>query len=211
MLQLYDYARSSAAFRVRLALLYKELEYKKIPVNLLDNIQQSTEYLKLNPTGLVPTLIDDSGNSIRQSLAIIEYLDEIYPLKPLLPEGSPDRAYVRGISLNIAADMHPLNNLRVLNFLKNQLGHNQNEVDLWYKHWVKIGLDSLEQIIATSKFYANEFCYKEMFTVADICLLPQLFNARRFNCDLSDYPILLAIEAKCKKFDYVVSAYPDTH
>ena len=209
MLQLYDYSRSSASFRVRLTLNYKKLDYKKIPINLLDNVQKSTEYLTINPTGLVPTLVDENGNLIWQSLAIIEYLDEIYPLNPVLPVNSLDLAYVRGLSLAIAADIHPLNNLRIKNFLKNQLGHNQDEIDLWYKHWIETGLSSLEQIITASKFYENCFCYKNMFTMADICLLPQLFNARRFNCDVSNYPTLLAIEANCKKYDYISSAYPD--
>lgn len=208
MLKLYDYFRSSAAFRVRLALNYKQLSYEKVAVSLLEGKQRSPEYLQINPVGLVPSLVDEAGDILNQSLAIIEYLDETYPEYPLLPQDALARAYVRGIALYIAADIHPLNNLRVLNYLKNELGHTQDEVDTWYRHWVELGLSSLAVLIENSGFYTGKYCLGDKFTLADVCLIPQLYNARRFNCDHSKYPLLLDIEKLCREHDYVNLAYP---
>lgn len=209
MLKLYDYFRSSAAFRVRLALNYKKIPHEKITINLLDGNQRSNEYLTINPAGLVPSIATDDNNLIHQSLAIIEYLDETYYNNPLLPEDKIARAYVRSLALDVAADTHPLNNLRVLNYLKKELGQSQENVDKWYQHWINLGLSSLEQTIKSSKFYNGGYCYKEQFTLAEIYLLPQLFNAKRFNCDISQYPTLIAIEERCLKHEFVVAAYPE--
>jgi len=145
MLKLYDYFRSSAAFRVRLALNHKRINYEKVVVNLKEGKQSIEEYLEINPVGLVPSLVDEHGNVITQSLAIIEYLDEAYANYPLLPDGALGRSYVRSIALSIAADIHPLNNLRILNYLKDNLGHNQEEVDTWYRYWVELGLSALDR------------------------------------------------------------------
>ena len=208
MLQLYDYFRSSAAFRVRLALNYKQLEYTKININLLTAEHLNSAYSQLNPSKLVPLLTTVENENIAQSVAIIEYLDEVYPLKPLLPTAALARAYVRGLALEIACDIHPLNNLRVLNYLKGQLGHSAAEVQLWYQHWVTLGLASLEQKISQSPFYSGTYCCGASFSLADACLLPQLFNARRFKIELSDYPLLLKIEALCQQHSWVTAAYP---
>lgn len=208
MLKLYDYFRSSAAFRARLALNYKGLEYEKIKINLLEGEQLTEQYSKLNPSGLVPVLITENGDSIRQSLAIIEYLEEVYPDNPILPKSPVDRAYVRSIALDVACDIHPINNLRVLKYLKNELGHDQEKVDKWYHNWIHKGLSSIEESLKSSKNYTGEYCFRDQFTLADICLLPQLVNGRRFNGDVSMYPTLLSIEAKCQKLEEIKRAYP---
>ena len=208
MLKLYDYFRSSAAFRVRLALNYKKLDYSKTKINLLEGGQLTTEYARLNSSGLVPVLVSQSGETIRQSLAILEYLEEAYPEPPLLPEVALDRAYIRALALDVACDIHPLNNLRVLKYLKGKLKHSQESVDTWYHHWIHRGLSAIEKSILSSGYYSGRFCYKDQFTFADICLLPQLVNGRRFGGDISMYPILMAIEAECQKYDFVNNAYP---
>lgn len=209
MLQLYDYFRSSAAFRVRLALNYKNLNYTKNKINLLDGDQLSDTYAQINPSKLVPVLATDDNKIIRQSLAIIEYLEEIYPDPALLPQAAIDRAYVRTLAMDVACDIHPLNNLRVLNYLKTELNHDQETVNKWYANWITTGLTALENSIKNSGFYTGEYCYYNQFTLADICLLPQLVNARRFNVNISCYPTLLAIEELCLRHESILSAYPD--
>lgn len=209
MLELYDYFRSSAAFRVRLALNCKNLDYQKNKVNLLDGAQLDADYKKINSSNLVPSLVIDDGTIIRQSLAIIQYLDELHPTPPLLPQIPLDKAYVRALALDVACDIHPLNNLRVLNYLKNELNHDQDAVNQWYQHWITLGLSSIECSIKSNKFYTGDYCYRDQFTIADICLLPQLVNARRFHVDVSDYPTLLSIESKCQEHEFVLNAYPD--
>ena len=208
MLKLYDYFRSSAAFRIRLALNYKKLDYTKIKINLLEGGQLTPEYTELNPSGLVPVLVNKSGDNIRQSLAILEYLEEEYPNNPIMPEVAIDRAYIRALALDVACDIHPLNNLRVLKYLKGELKHNQETVDSWYHHWIHKGLSAIEKSILKSGYYTGQCCYKDQFTLADICLLPQLVNGRRFGGDVSMYPTLMAIEAECKRYDFVLRAYP---
>jgi maleylpyruvate isomerase len=208
MIKLYDYFRSSAAFRVRLALNYKQLPYEKIKINLLDGAQLTPEYAKLNPSGLVPVLGVGDNETVHQSLAILEYLNEEYPNNPLLPKGALDRAYVRALALDVACDIHPLNNLRVLKYLKNELKHDQETVDKWYHHWVHKGLSGIEQSLKNSKLYTGKYCYKDQFSMADVCLLPQLVNGRRFGGDISMYSTLMAIEQTCQKHDFVMSAYP---
>lgn len=207
MLELYDYFRSSAAFRVRIALNYKQLDYQKIAVNLRTGEQCDTNYHIINPTELVPSL-KDNGSIIHQSLAILEYLEEIYPTPALLPKDSFARAYVREIALNICCEIHPLNNLRVRNYVAQQLQQPTPAQDEWYQHWLQVGFKGLEDLISNSRFYQNEYCFSNQFTLADICLIPQLFNARLAKCDLTAYPTLVAIEHKCLTMDAIKAAWP---
>ncbi|HMT03447.1 MAG TPA: maleylacetoacetate isomerase [Burkholderiales bacterium] len=206
-MKLYDYFRSSAAFRVRMALNYKQIDYNKIPIDLRLGVQQEENYKNLNPIGLVPCLITNNNENIHQSLAIIEYLEENYPDRPLLPKESIDRSYVRSISLDIACDIHPLNNLRVWGYLLNDLKISEIQKNEWYKHWVGTGLKALEEYISKAK-KCGSYCFKDQFTLADICLVAQLFNARRFNFDLNPYPILCKIDENCQKLEAVTLAFP---
>lgn len=198
-MQLYSYFRSSAAYRVRIALNLKGLSYDYVPVHLLkDGGQQlASEYTALNPSALVPTLVDGDA-VLGQSLAIIEYLDETHPLPPLLPADPLGRARVRAISQNIACDIHPLNNLRVLKYLKHQMGVSEEAKNAWYTHWVEQGLASLEQMLATSAS-TGAFCHGDTPTMADLCLVPQVANARRFECDMTAMPTILRIDAACRE------------
>lgn len=208
MLKLYDYFRSSACFRVRIALLQKGLDFDVIPVHLLNDggEQFSASYRDLNPQSLVPTLESD-GRVLTQSLAIIEYLDELYPSVPLLPKDPYLKALTRSVALAITADIHPLNNLRVLRYLQNEFELTEDDKLTWYKHWLKLGLDALEQTL-TSQSNQTTFCFTDFPTIADICLVPQLYNARRFSFDLAPYPRLLAIESACQKLDSFKQACP---
>jgi len=202
---LYDYYRSSAAYRVRIALNMKGVDYESRPVNLLESEQRSEEYRALNPQGFVPMLEVD-GERLTQSLAIINYLDLRFPTQPLLPARAAERAHVVAMAMTVACDIHPLNNLRVLKYLKGQLGHSQEEVDGWYVHWISEGLPALEALAAPR---AGKFLFGDAPTAADICLVPQLFNARRFNVPLDDYPTLLRAEENATKLDAFERAHPD--
>ena len=201
----YEYHRSSAAYRVRIALNLKDVDYESRPVNLLESEQRSDDYRELNPQGLVPMLEID-GHRLTQTLAIIVYLDQAFPDPPLMPRDPADGAHVRAMALAIACDIHPLNNLRVLKYLKNELGQPQEQVDRWYAHWIAEGLGSLE---AMAKAGAGRFLFGDEPTIADVCLVPQLFNARRFNCPLDDYPTLLRADANASKLDAFAAAHPD--
>ena len=202
---LYDYWRSSAAYRVRIALNLKGIEYESRQVDLREGDQRSSEYRALNPQGLVPTLEID-GHRLTQSLAIINYLDVRYPSHPLLPVSAAERAHVVGMALAIACDIHPLNNLRVLKYLKNELGHSQEEIDRWYAHWISEGLPSVEAMAAPR---SGRFLFGDAPTGADVCLIPQLYNARRYNVALDDYPTLLRAEENANKLDAFAAAHPD--
>ena len=195
-MKLYNYFRSSASYRVRIALNLKGLPFEYASVHLTrgGGEQFSPAYRGLNSQALVPVL-EDGGERITQSLAIIEYLDEKHPEPPLLPRSPGDRARVRALALTVACEIHPLNNLRVLNYLSRELGIDGNAKTAWYRHWVGLGLDALEADVARGA--AGRFCHGDSPGLADCCLVPQLFNARRFECDLSRYPNLLAIEANC--------------
>jgi maleylacetoacetate isomerase len=208
MLQLYDYFRSSASFRVRIALNLKELVYKNIPVHLLNNggEQNSLEYQAINPQGLVPTLQDDD-KIISQSLAIIEYLEDIYPEKPLLPADAYQKAWVRSFALSIAADMHPLNNLRVLQYLIKEFRLSEEQKSSWYKHWIEKGFGALEKSLVTLKD-SGDFCFGNTPTLADVCLIPQVYNARRYAFDLSAYPTISRIDAHCQTLPAFLNAWP---
>ena len=202
---LYEAPRSSAAYRARIALNLKGIDYETRPLNLLEGEQQSAEYRELNPQGFVPMLEID-GHRLTQSLAIIVYLDQVFPDPPLVPRDPADGTHVRAMALAIACDIHPLNNLRVLRYLTNELGHTQEQVDRWYMHWISEGLAPLE---AMAKAGAGRFLFGDEPTIADVCLVPQLFNARRFNCPLDDYPTLLRVDENASRLDAFAAAHPD--
>ena len=202
---LYDYWRSSAAYRVRIALNLKRIDYESRQVDLRDDAQKSADYRALNPQGLVPTLEID-GLRLTQSVAIINYLDLKYPNQPLLPASAAERAHVVAMAMSVACDIHPLNNLRVLKYLKNELGHEQDEIDRWYVHWISEGLPALEAM-ATSR--AGKFLFGDAPTGADILLVPQLYNARRFNVPLDAYPTLLRADENANKIEAFAAAHPD--
>jgi len=202
---LYDYWRSSASYRVRIALNLKGIDYDSRQVDLRAGDQQSDEYRAVNPQGFVPMLEID-GHRLTQSLAIINYLDLKYPNQPLLPASAADRAHVVAMALTVACDIHPLNNLRVLKYLKNELGHSQEEVDTWYRHWISERLPALE-VLAAPK--AGKFMFGDGPTGADVCLVPQLYNARRFDVPLDDYPTLLRAEENANNLEAFAAAHPD--
>ena len=212
-LRLYTYFRSSAAYRVRIALNLKGLDVDMAPIHLLRKGGEQLEeaYRSINPEGLVPALVDendDEGSQVlTQSIAIIEYLDEMYPEPPLLPSAPLDRAYVRGIALSIACDIHPLNNLRVLRYLVRELGASEDAKNAWYRHWCETGLAALEKRIGTDG-RAGQFCLGDTPTMADCCLVPQLANARRLDTDLSRMPTLLRIEENCARLEAFKQAEP---
>ena len=206
-LSLYTYFRSSAAYRVRIALALKDLEWSALPVNLAKGEQRDPENLVMNPQGLVPTLKTEQGN-ISQSLAIIEYLEQRYPQPPLLPADAFDRATVRSLAYQIAMEMHPLNNLRVLKFLRSDLGLAEDDKLRWYQHWIAQGFSAFE---ATLKSCSNGvFCYGTAVTLADICLIPQVYNAQRFECPLDDFPLITEIYRHCLSQQAFRSAAPES-
>jgi len=202
---LYEYWRSSASYRVRIALNLKKIDYESRPVNLLTGEQDSSEYRALNPQGFVPMLEID-GHRLTQSVAILNYLDLKYPSQPLLPASAAERAHVVALVMTIACDIHPLNNLRVLKYLKNELGHSQDELDAWYRHWISERLPALEQMAAPR---SGKFLVGDAPTGADVLLVPQLYNARRYDVPLDNYPTLLRAEENANKLDGFAAAHPD--
>ena len=207
-MKLYTYFRSSAAYRVRIALALKGLTPQMIPVHLLRNggEQSTPEYLALNQQGLVPAL-DDEGAVLTQSLAICEYLDEIQPEPPLLPATAIERARVRALALAIACEIHPLNNLRVLNYLTGTLSLSEAQKVVWYHHWIRLGFSALEAQLARESA-TGSFCHGNTPTLADVFLVPQVANARRFDLDLSAFPTLLRIDAHCRELPAFIAAAP---
>lgn len=205
---LYGYFRSSAAYRVRIALNLKGLAYDNHFIHLQKNDQLAGDYARINPQQLVPTLVDDGGDQLTQSLAIIEYLDETHPEPPLLPTGAGERARVRALALAIACDIHPLNNLRVLRYLTKDMGIAEDKKDQWYRHWVETGLQAFEAMLTGSPS-TGRFCHGDTPTLADICLVPQVANARRFKCDLGACTTVERIVAECGKLDAFARAAPD--
>ena len=207
-MKLYTYFRSSAAYRVRIALALKGLTPQMIPVHLLRDggEQQSPEYLLVNRQGLVPAL-DDHGVLITQSLAICEYLDQTHPLPPLLPSDAVARARIRALVLAIACEIHPLNNLRVLNYLTTTLGISEAQKLAWYHHWIRLGFSALEaQLVHESA--TGIYCHGDTPTLADVFLVPQMANARRFDLDLSAFPTLVRIDASCRELSAFIAAAP---
>ncbi len=205
MLELYTYFRSSAAFRVRIALNHKGLEWEPAVIWLPDDEHRGDAYRRVNVQGLVPTLVDGELR-LNQSLAIIEYLDETRPGPKMLPDDAAGRARVRSLSLLVACDIHPLNNLRILKFLKRELGHEQPVIDRWYRHWCVEGLQSLERELADSR--TGVYCHGDSVTMADACLVPQIFNAQRFKVDLSAFPTTMRIFESCMSLDAFARAQP---
>jgi len=203
--KLYSYFRSSAAYRVRIALNLKRVEYESRQVDLLGDEQKSAEYRALNPQCLVPMLEID-GHRLTQSLAIINYLDLRFANQPLLPAAATERAHVIAMATIVACDIHPLNNLRVLKYLKNELGHSQDDIDRWYAHWIQEGLPALETLAAPK---SGKFLFGDMPTLADVCLVPQLYNARRFNVPVDDFPTLLRAEENANRIEAFAAAHPD--
>jgi maleylpyruvate isomerase len=206
-MKLYDYFRSSAAYRVRIALNLKGLGAERSFVHLRKGVQRSAEYLERYPQGLVPALVLDDGELLTQSLAIIEYLDETYPQPALLPADPVARARVRSLALSIACEIHPLNNLRVLNYLVGTLGVSNEQKDGWYRYWIDVGFEALEKRLARER-ETGRCCHGDTPTLADICLVPQVANARRFAIDLSPYPTLMRIDAACCALPAFAQAAP---
>lgn len=213
-MQLYTYFRSSAAYRVRIALNLKGLHYEALPVHLVKGggEQKQQAYRAVNPNALLPALaVDDAV--ITQSLAIIEYLEETHPGVPLLPPGAPGRARARELALLVACDIHPLNNLRVLRYLVQELKIDEAAKNAWYRHWVTEGLAAFEQHLAQPQHgeagaAPGLFCVGDAPSIADCCLVPQLYNARRFDIDLSPYPLIEAIDANCARLPAFQAAHP---
>jgi maleylacetoacetate isomerase len=208
-MKLYTFFRSSASYRVRIALNLKGLPYEAALIHLSKDGggQHTAEFKEINPQELVPVFIDDEGNKLTQSLAILEYLDALHPATPLLPAGELARAHVRSIAQAIACDIHPINNLRVLQYLGGTLGLSEEQKNTWYRHWTTSGLLAVEQMLAQSG-KAGKFCYGDTPTIADCCLVPQIFNAKRFECDLSHMPTLVRINDTCLELEAFAAAAP---
>jgi maleylacetoacetate isomerase len=204
-LKLYTYFRSSAAFRVRIALNLKGLKYEPRFVHLPKGEHRVAPYAEVNAQALLPTLELDDGTRLTQSLAIIEYRDEKHPEPRLVPKDAMARARVRSLALLVACEIHPLNNLRVLQHLKRALGQTQEQIDTWYRHWVADGLVKLEAELGGNK---GKFCHGDAPTMADCCLVPQIFNAKRYNCDLAPYPTTMRVFDACMKLEAFEHAQP---
>ncbi|TCB67533.1 maleylacetoacetate isomerase [Acinetobacter sp. ANC 4178] len=206
-MKLYSYFRSSAAFRVRIALNLKGLSYDTQAVHLLKQggEQHSAEYAAINPSELVPTLLDQQY-VLTQSLSILEYLEEAYPKIALLPQNLQQRAQIRAFAQYIACEIHPLNNLRVLQYLEQTLEVSNSEKTAWYQHWIKLGFRSLEQQLQHSN---GEYCFGEQLSFADCCLIPQVYNAKRFQIDLTEYPKIQSIYTHCMQLAAFQQAAPE--
>ena len=205
-MKLHTYFRSSAAFRVRIALNLKGLAYDAAYVHLPRGEHRKPEYGALNPQALLPTL-EEGGRRLTQSLAILEYLEETHPHPPLLPGDPFGRARVRSLALLVACEIHPLNNLRTLQHLKRALGQNEEQVNTWYRHWIADGLARLEADLAGARD-TGRFCHGDAPTIADCCLAPQIFNAKRYECDTSPYPRTMRIFEECMKLEVFERAQP---
>jgi maleylacetoacetate isomerase len=206
-MKLYTFFRSSAAFRVRIALNLKGLQYQSLPKAFARNEHRAPDYLALNPQGLIPALAID-GVVLSQSLAIIEYLNDRHPAPPLLPEDPIDRARVRSMAMTIACEIHPLNNLRVLNYLRDQLKQDDSGIGTWYRHWVTEGFRGLE--VQAREFSANgRYCFGDAVSLADVLLVPQMFNARRFKTDLTPFPTLVGISTHLEALPAFAAARPE--
>ena len=208
-MKLFTFFRSSAAYRVRIALNLKGLKYESVPKAFAKNEHRAADYLAVNPQGLLPALaLDDEGAVLSQSLAIIEYLEEKHSTPPLLPKDPLDRARVRSMALAIACDIHPINNLRVLNYLKKEFKQEEAAVNTWYRHWITEGFKGLEA--QARQFSASKrYCFGDAVSLADLCLVPQMFNARRFETDLTPFPTLTAISAHLEALPEFAAARPE--
>jgi len=206
-MKLYTFYKSSAAYRVRIAMNLKGLDYEALPINIVEDGGQQHEksFHEVNPQELIPALIDE-GESYTQSLAIIEYVDELNPEIPLMPESPRDRALVKAMALTIACDIHPLNNLRVLNYLREELGQNDDAVQKWYAHWITINFEGLEEQVNA---HGGDYCFGNTITIADIFLIPQMANAKRSKIDLTPFPKLCAIDKMLSEHPAFQAAAPE--
>lgn len=202
---LHDYFRSSASYRVRIGLNLKGIEYRSTMVNLVTSEQSQAAYHELNPQGFVP-LLEIDGHRLTQSLAILDYMDATHKQPPFVPHDPAERSHVLAMALVVACDIHPLNNLRVLRYLRGPLGHSQDEGDVWYRHWIAEGLPALEAMAAKS---AGQWLNGDAVSLADICLVPQLYNARRNDTPLDAYPTLVRIDAAACQHPAFAAAHPD--
>jgi maleylacetoacetate isomerase len=205
-MKLYTFFRSSASFRVRIALNLKGIAWESVPVNLPKAEHAEVKFKAINPQGLVPAL-DDGGKLLTQSLAIMEYLDEAYPGTKLLPGDALERAYVRAFSQLIACEIHPLNNLRTLKYLKRTYKLDEEGVNGWYRHWIAEGFAMMEAFLLNEKKHGRHV-FHDQVTMADCCLVPQVFNAQRYNCELKPYPTAMRIFDQCMKLDAFIAAQP---
>ncbi|ABN61006.1 maleylacetoacetate isomerase [Shewanella baltica] len=210
-MKLYGYWRSSAAYRVRIALNLKGISAEQLSVHLVRDggEQHKAAYSALNPLELVPTLMMDDeldADALSQSLAIIEYLDEIHPQSPLLPASALERAHVRAMALTVACEIHPLNNLRVLQYLTQTLGVDEAAKNTWYHHWVASGFAALETLLVR---HSGRYCFGDTVTLADLCLVPQVYNAQRFNVDLTPYPNIMRVWTECNQLEAFADAAPE--
>jgi len=205
-MKLYTFFRSSASFRVRIALNHQGLEYEPAAVSLSRGEHLETKYQSVNPQGLVPAL-EDGGRLLTQSLAIIEYLDEVHPGPKLLPSDPLDRAYVRALSQIISCEIHPLNNLRVRKYIKTTYRLDDEGVNSWYRHWIAEGFRAMEAFLAQERKH-GKYCYRDQVTLADCCLVPQVFNALLYKCDVKPYPAVMRIHEACMKLDAFIRAQP---
>jgi maleylacetoacetate isomerase len=205
-MKLYTFFRSSAVFRMRIALNCKGLAYESQIVSLPKDEHKLAAYIAVNPQGLVPAL-EDRGKIYVQSLAMMEYLEETYPQPALLPATAEDRAYVRAVAQIVACEIHPLNNLRTLRYVKKSYGLDEEGVNAWYRHWIAEGLGSMEAFLASCG-KTGKYCYRDQVTIADCCLVPQVFNAQRYACDLAAYPGIMAIFGHCMQLDAFIAAQP---
>ncbi len=205
-MKLYNYFRSSASFRVRIALELKGLSYDYIPVHLVKGQHKQADYAAVSPSLLVPTLELDTGEDLGQSMAIMEYLDETHPEPALLPRDSLGRARVRALAQLIACEIHPLNNLRVLKYLTRELKVEEEAKNTWYRHWVRDGLEAFEREL--SRLPASTYCFGDTPTMADCCLVPQIFNGKRFNCDFGGLPRTMAAFDACMAHPAFQKAQP---
>ena len=210
-MKLYGYWRSSAAYRVRIALNLKQIEAEHISVHLVKDggQQHQAEYKQLNPQELVPTFVTEvegKEHRLTQSLAIIDYLDEQYPQMPLLPKSSVDKAIVRSMALLVACDVHPLNNLSILQYLSNELNVTDTDKTAWYHHWIVKGFTALEKMLEQ---YSGKFCFGDSITLADLCLIPQVYNAQRFKVPLDNFPNIQRIWNACNQLDAFNDALPE--
>ncbi|MDE2613972.1 MAG: maleylacetoacetate isomerase [Burkholderiales bacterium] len=204
-MQLYNYWRSSASYRVRIALALKGLAYEYTPVHLAKNEQQRADYAALSSTRLVP-LLRDGEHLVGQSLAIVEYLDETHPEPPLLPRDAAGRARVRALAYDVACEIHPLNNLRVLRYLVHELKVSEDDKNRWYRHWVETGLEAVERELAAAP---ATYCHGERPTLADCALVPQIFNARRFDCRTDQLPHVMRVFDACMRLDAFERTRPE--
>lgn len=205
-MRLYTFFRSSTSYRLRIALAWKKLDYEPVYTSLPGMKHKDPAYLKLNPQGLVPALVSDEGRVYTQSMAMIEWLDERYPEPPLMPRDTEEKWYVRAVSQIVGCEMHPLNNVRVLKYLKSAYGLDDAKVNGdWYPHWIAEGFAGLEAFLA-AQGRCGSYVLDERVSMADVCLVPQVFNAQRFNCDLKPYPIVMRIHERCM----ALAAFSDT-